>query len=115
MAPSDDYTFSTPSGWKTKSSSAYTVGASFSYPGVAQGWDLEVPFSFSNVFSGATPMGGSIAGVAGDRRLSAGTTFKYLGNLELGLKYIAYLGEPDPIKRPFADRDYATFSAKYSF
>ena len=115
VAPSDDYTFSTPSGWKTKSSSAYTVGASFSYPGVAQGWDLEVPFSFSNVFSGATPMGGSIAGVAGDRRLSAGTTFKYLGNLELGLKYIAYLGEPDPIKRPFADRDYATFSAKYSF
>ena len=58
---------------------------------------------------------GEHAGVAGDRRLSAGTTFKYLGNLELGLKYIAYLGEPDPIKRPFADRDYATFSAKYSF
>ncbi|MGH8388015.1 MAG: DUF1302 domain-containing protein [Pseudomonas sp.] len=115
VAPSDDYTFSTQSGWKTKSSSAYTVGASFSYPGVAQGWDLEVPFSFSNVFSGATPMGGSIAGVAGDRRLSAGTTFKYLGNLELGLRYIAYLGEPDPIKRPFADRDYATFSAKYTF
>ena len=38
-----------------------------------------------------------------------------LGNLEVGLKYIAYLGEPDPIKRPFADRDYATFSMKYTF
>ena len=104
-----------PRAYRTKSSSAYTVGASFSYPGVFQGWDLEVPFSFSNVFSGSTPMAGSISGVAGDRRLSAGTTFKYLGNLELGLKYIAYLGEADPIDRPFADRDYATFSMKYTF
>ncbi|MNL87095.1 hypothetical protein D3C87_2160870 [compost metagenome] len=60
-------------------------------------------------------MSGSISGVRGDRRLSAGTTFKYLGNLELGLKYISYLGEADPVNRPFADRDYATFSAKYTF
>ncbi|RWU18224.1 hypothetical protein DM813_26600 [Pseudomonas alkylphenolica] len=115
VASSDDYTYKTSAGWRTKSSSAYTVGASFSYPGVFQGWDLEVPLSFSNVFSGSTPMAGSISGVAGDRRLSVGTTFKYLGNLETSLKYIAYLGEADPIKRPFADRDYATFSMKYSF
>ena len=115
VAPSDDYTYNTSAGMRTKSSSAYTVGASFSYPGVFQGWDLEVPFSFSNVFSGSTPMSGSISGIEGDRRLSAGTTFKYLSNLELGLKYIAYLGEADPIKRPFADRDYATFSMKYTF
>lgn len=115
VASSDDYTYSTAAGYRTKSSSAYTVGASFSYPGVFQGWDLEVPFSFSNVFSGSTPMAGSISGVQGDRRLSAGTTFKYLGNLELGLRYISYLGAADPIDRPFADRDYATFSMKYTF
>ena len=60
-------------------------------------------------------MSGTIAGVAGDRRLSAGTTFKYLSNLEVAFKYLAYLGEPDPIKRPLADRDYATFSMKYTF
>ena len=115
VASSDDYTYSTAAGFRTKSSSAYTLGASFSYPGVFQGWDLEVPFSFSNVFSGSTPMSGSISGVRGDRRLSAGTTFKYLGNLELGLRYISYLGEADPVNRPFADRDYATFSMKYTF
>ena len=40
---------------------------------------------------------------------------EYLGNLELGLRYIAYLGEADAIDRPFADRDYATFSMKYTF
>ena len=112
---SNDYTYKTGSAWRTRSSSAYTVGASFSYPGVFTGWDLEVPLTYSDVFSGAAPMSGTIAGVAGDRRLSAGTTFKYLSNLEVSLKYIAYLGEPDPVKRPLADRDYATFSMKYTF
>jgi hypothetical protein len=115
VAPSDDYTYSTAAGVRTKSSSAYTLGASFSYPGVFQGWDLEVPVRFSNVFSGSTPMSGSISGIHGDRRLSVGTTFKYLGNLEMGLTYVGYLGEADPIDRPFADRDYATFSMKYTF
>ena len=115
VQPSDQYTYKTATAWRTRSSSAYTVGASFSYPGVFQGWDLEVPFTFSNVFSGAAPMSGTIAGVAGDRRLSAGTTFKYLSNLEVSLKYIGYLGSPDPIYRPLADRDYATFSMKYTF
>ena len=115
VQPSDQYTYKTATAWRTRSSSAYTVGASFSYPGVFQGWDLEVPFTFSNVFSGAAPMSGTIAGVAGDRRLSAGTTFKYLGNLEVSLRYIGYLGSPDPIYRPLADRDYATFSMKYTF
>ncbi|MEB0204732.1 DUF1302 domain-containing protein [Pseudomonas sp. CCC3.1] len=115
IQPSNDYTYKTSTAWKTRSASAYTVGASFSYPGVFTGWDLEVPFTFSNVFSGAAPMSGTIAGVAGDRRLSAGTTFKYLSNLEMSFKYIAYLGSPDPIYRPLADRDYATFSMKYTF
>ncbi|MES2870487.1 MAG: DUF1302 family protein [Pseudomonadota bacterium] len=115
VQPSNDYTYKTATGWKSRSSSAYTVGTSFSYPSVFQGWDLEVPFTFSNVFSGSAPMSGSIAGVAGDRRLSAGTTFKYLSNLEMSLKYVAYLGSPDPIHRPLADRDYATFAMKYTF
>ncbi|MDR0212246.1 MAG: DUF1302 domain-containing protein [Pseudomonas putida] len=112
---SDDYTYKTSSAWRSRTASAYTLGASFSYPGVFQGWDLEVPVRFSNVFSGSTPMAGSISGVQGDRRISVGTTFKYLGNLEVGLNYTGYLGSPDPVKRPFADRDYATFSMKYSF
>lgn len=115
VGESDDYTYKTATGWRSRTASAYTLGASFSYPGVFQGWDLEVPVRFSNVFSGSTPMAGSISGVQGDRRISVGTTFKYLGNLEVGLNYTGYLGSPDPVKRPFADRDYATFSMKYSF
>lgn len=115
VGESDDYTYKTASAWRSRDASAYTLGASFSYPGVFQGWDLEVPVRFSNVLSGSTPMAGSISGVQGDRRLSVGTTWKYLGNLEVGLNYTGYLGSADPVKRPFADRDYATFSMKYSF
>ncbi|MCW2272076.1 MULTISPECIES: DUF1302 domain-containing protein [Pseudomonas] len=115
VGESDDYTYKSSSAWRSKDSSAYTVGASFSYPGVFQGWDLEVPLRFSNVFSGSSPMAGSIAGVQGDRRYSVGTTFKYLSNLEVALTMIGYLGSPDPVKRPMADRDYATFSMKYTF
>ena len=37
VGPSNDYTYNTSAGWRTKASSAYTVGASFSYPGVFQG------------------------------------------------------------------------------
>ena len=115
VASSNDFTYKTNTAWRTRSASAYTVGAAFSYPGVFEGWDLDVPISFSNVFSGASPMSGTISGAAGDRRLSAGTTFKYLGNLEMSLRYIAYMGSPDPVKHQLADRDYATFSMKYSF
>lgn len=112
---SDNYTYRNAGGWRDKSSMAYTVGASFSYPGVFEGWDLEVPLNFSNVFTGAAPMAGTIAGVQGDRRLGIGTTFKYLGNLEVALKYTGYLGEANLRDRPMADRDYATFSMKYTF
>ncbi|WP_449432560.1 DUF1302 domain-containing protein [Pseudomonas putida] len=115
VQPSDDYTYKTATGWRSKTASAYTVGASFSYPGVFEGWDLEVPINFSNVFSGATPMAGTISGLQGDRRLSMGTTFKYLGNLEVALRVTGYLGDADPVKRLLADRDYGTFSVKYSF
>lgn len=111
----NDYTYKTATGWRSKTSSAYTLGASFSYPGVFEGWDLEVPVNFSNVFSGSTPMAGTISGMQGDRRLSVGTTFKYLGNLEVALRVTGYLGEADPVKRLLADRDYGTFSVKYSF
>lgn len=115
VQPSDDFTFKTASAWKTESATHYTLGASFSYPGVFEGWDLEVPVRFSHAVQGASPMAGSFSGVQGDRRISVGTTFKYLGNLEMALTYVGFLGEADPVKRQLADRDYAAFSMKYSF
>lgn len=110
----DDYTFKTSSAWKSKTSTAYSLVGVFNYPGVFSGWDLDVPVRFSQVIEGSTPMAGAISGAKGDSRLTVGTTFKYLSNLEVALAYNAFLGEADPIKRPLADRDYATLSIKYS-
>ncbi|SDS06106.1 DUF1302 domain-containing protein [Pseudomonas oryzae] len=111
----DDYSFKTASAWKSKTATAYSLVGVFNYPGVFTGWDLDVPVRFSHVVEGATPMSGTISGAQGDRRLTVGTTFKYMGNLEVALAYNAFLGEADPIRRQLADRDYATLSAKYSF
>ncbi|THG83124.1 DUF1302 domain-containing protein [Pseudomonas sp. A-1] len=110
----DDYTFKTASAWKSKTATAYSLVGVFNYPGVFTGWDLDVPVRFSHVVEGATPMSGTISGAQGDRRMTVGTTFKYMGNLEVALAYNAFLGEADPIKRQLADRDYATLSLKYS-
>ncbi len=111
----DDYTFKTASAWKSKTATAYSLVGVFNYPGVFTGWDLDVPVRFSHVVEGATPMSGTISGAQGDKRLTVGTTFKYMGNFEVALAYNSFLGEADPIRRQLADRDYATLSAKYSF
>lgn len=112
----DDYTYDTASAYQTESSTAYTLQAVLQYPGVFSGWDLNVPVNFSHVVDGKTPLQGAISGGQGDRRLSVGSTFKYLGNLEFNATYVAYMGDANPVKgRSLTDRDQLTFSAKYSF
>lgn len=112
----DDYTYKTATGWQTKTATAYTLQGVLSYPGVFSGWDLNVPINWSHVVEGNTPLKGTISAGQGDKRMSVGATFKYLGNLELNTTYTAYLYSADPARgRSMADRDYLTFSAKYSF
>ena len=72
--------------------------------------------NWSHVVEGNTPLKGTIAAGAGDKRMSVGATFKYLGNLELNTTYTAYLYSGDPSRnRMLSDRDYLTISAKYTF
>lgn len=112
----DDYSYDTAGAYQTESSTAYTLQAVLSYPGVMSGWDLSVPINFSHVVDGKTPLQGAISGGQGDRRLSVGSTFKYLGNLEFNATYVAYMGDANPRKgRSLTDRDQFTFAAKYSF
>jgi hypothetical protein len=112
----DDYTYDTGTQYQTESSTAYTLQAVLSYPGVFSGWDLSVPINFSHVVDGKTPLVGAIGGGEGDRRLSVGTTWKYVGNFELDARYTAYMGDADLVKnRKLTDRDQFTFAAKYSF
>ena len=113
---SDDFTFKTDTGWQTKTSTAYTLQGVLSYPGIFSGWDLNVPVNWAHVVEGNTPLKGTISAGQGDKRMSVGATFKYLGNLELNTTYPAYLYSGDPSRnRMLADRDYLTVSAKYSF
>jgi hypothetical protein len=101
----------------TKSSWGYALGWTLSYSNVFNGWDLSVPISFQHLVNGKPAVAGSFGALTGkgNQRLSVGTTFKYLGNFELGLAYNAFLGGADPQLRPLEDRDYVTFNAKYSF
>lgn len=110
------YRYDTEKNWQSKTSTAATAQMVLSYPGVFSGWDLNVPISYSHVLDGKTPMAGAIGGGQGDRRLSVGTTFKRLGNLELNGTYVAYMGEASVRRnRQLTDRDQLSFSAKYSF
>lgn len=110
------YSYDTAGNYQTKSSTAFTGQVSLSYPGIFSGWDLSVPVSYSHVLDGKTPLQGAIGGGQGDRRLSVGSTFKRLGNLELNGTYVAYMGEANVKRnRQITDRDQLTFSAKYSF
>lgn len=110
------YRYNTADDWQTKTATAATAQVVLSYPGVFSGWDLDIPVSYSHVISGKTPLVGAIGGGQGDRRLSVGTTFKRLGNLELSGNYVAYMGKASlKAGRDLTDRDELTFSAKYSF
>lgn len=110
------YRIDTADFYQSKTATAYTLQVGLEYPGIFSGWDLDVPFNFSHVIDGKTPLQGALGGGQGDRRLSVGTTFKYLNNLELDLNYVAYMGKPSfRMARDVTDRDELTFSVKYSF
>ncbi|MES2257447.1 MAG: DUF1302 family protein [Pseudomonadota bacterium] len=101
----------------TRSSWGYVLSPTLSYNNVFDGWDLDVPFAFQHLVNGVPAVAGSFGSLTGkgDKRLSAGVTFRYLSNLEVGLSYNAFLGSADAALRPLADRDYLSFNVKYRF
>lgn len=101
----------------TKSSWGYTLAWILNYNNVFTGWDMAVPITFQHLVNGKPGVAASFGSLTGkgDMRLSVGTSFKYLGNLEIGLAYNAYLGGANATYRPLADRDYMTVNLKYSF
>ncbi len=96
---------------------AYTVQASFGYPGIAEGWDMTIPISFSNQVTGRSLVGTSGSG-QGDRRIGIGATFVRRSNLTLSVNYLAFLGSPNTgllNSNLLADRNFVSLSAKYTF
>lgn len=101
----------------TRNSAAFQVGWSLTYNNVFDGWDLTVPLTYAQQFSGNAAVAGAFGTLMGygDKRASVGLTFKYLNNLELNLTYAAFIGGASIANRPLSDRDYVAFNAKYSF
>ncbi len=101
----------------SRNSAAFQLGWSLTYYNVFDGWDLTVPFTYAQQFSGKSAVAGAFGTLMGygDKRASMGLTFKYMNNLELNLTYAAFIGAASIANRPLADRDYVAFNAKYSF
>jgi hypothetical protein len=101
----------------TRDAAAFEVAWTLSYKNVFEGWDLDVPLTLAHQFAGNTSLAGSLGALTGihDTQASVGLTFTYLNNLKLGLVYAKYMGGPNVVSRPLADRDYLVGTATYSF
>lgn len=104
----------------TRSAWGYQLAFIPLYKNVFNGWDLSVPIAWNHGVKGIAPIQHSGILSEGDKRFNIGATFTYLGNLEVALKYNAFLGKSDVDKfgremRPLFDRDFVTLNVKYSF
>jgi hypothetical protein len=102
--------------FKTDSGLAASGTLALGWPGIFEGWDLNIPISYSQQISGRTLLGG--VGGKGDKRYSIGASFTRQGNLSIGVTYQGYAGSAslDPIQnRLLADRDQLSLNMKYSF
>lgn len=97
---------------QTRSSSLLGFGAMFDHPNIFQGWDLTTKAIWSQNIAGSAYNGLG----RGEKRLTLGADFKYLGNFTIGLTYVGYLSSPSIRRgRTMSDRDYASLSLKYTF
>ena len=93
------------------------IAWTLSYKNVFNGWDLDVPLTYTHDLTGTSPLAGALGSLTGqgDHRVTAGVTFTRLSNLQLSLVYAKFLGSPNPVTRPLADRDYVLATATYHF
>ncbi len=111
FVPSDKLSFRSKSAW------AFSGTLVLGYPGIFEGWDLNVPIAYQHQLRGRSLVGG-VGGGQGDRRYSVGASFVYKGNLALGLSYFGYLGSASldmRNNRLLTDRDYLSLTMKYTF
>ena len=97
---------------QTRGSTLLGIGAYMDYPSVATGLDLSTKVVWTQNVDGSAYQGMG----RDEKRLTVGGDFKYLGNFQVGMTYVAYLSSPDVAQgRLLADRDYLSFNAKYTF
>lgn len=90
---------------------------------ILTGWDLQIPVSLGFIASGNPSLAGAFGALygEGDLRVGVGAKMTYLQNLEFGINYNMFFGDPNKTIRgttlkanPYSDRDYATISIKYN-
>lgn len=97
---------------QTRGSTLLGLGAYMDYPGIADGLDLTTKVVWTQNVDGSAYQGLG----RDEKRLTVGGDFKYLGNFQFGMTYVAYLSSPDIAQgRLMADRDYLSVNAKYTF
>ncbi|MHC8318721.1 DUF1302 domain-containing protein [Pseudomonas sp. LB3P31] len=97
---------------QTRGSTLLGIGAYLDYPSIATGLDLSTKVVWTQNLDGSAYQGLG----RDEKRLTVGGDFKYLGNFQVGMTYVAYLSSPDVAQgRSLADRDYLSLNAKYTF
>ncbi|MBS0506677.1 MAG: DUF1302 family protein, partial [Proteobacteria bacterium] len=102
--------------FQTKNGLAISGTLVLGYPGIFEGWDLNVPISYSQQLKGRTLVGG--VGGEGDKRYSVGASFTRRGNMTIGVTYLGYLGSASLVpmtQRLLTDRDQLSVTMKYTF
>ncbi len=102
--------------FETKSGLAMSGTMVLEYPGIATGWDLMIPISYSQQLRGRTILGG--VGGEGDKRYSIGATFTRNSNLSVDVTYVGNIGEASlepKTERAETDRDQLSVTVKYVF
>lgn len=97
---------------QTRGSTLLGIGAYMDYPSIMNGVDLNTKVVWTQNVDGSAYQGLG----RDEKRLTVGGDFKYLGNFQVGITYVAYLSSPDIAQgRLMADRDYLSLNAKYAF
>jgi hypothetical protein len=101
----------------TRDSAAYSFLSFIDRRNVIDGWDAQIPISFSGMAMGHSSLLAGFGALMGrnDRRASIGLNMTRLQQLTVGVSYNIFLGSADYNERPLADRDYAALNVRYSF
>jgi hypothetical protein len=101
----------------SRTSVAGTVLVQVGEAAVFNGWDLNIPVSYSATAVGQPSLLGAFGSLqgAGDERASLGATFTYQQDFDVGVIYSAYFGSPNFMAHPYADRDNIGFNVACRF
>jgi len=107
-----EYVYDTGDAQQSRASTLLGLGAYLDYPSIFTGWDLTLSGIWQQNIDGSAYQGLG----RGEKTLTLGADFSYMGNFEVGATWVNYLSSANIDKgRVMADRDYLSFNVKYTF